>query len=117
VSPSAIRALEIAERISRDPDDRLFGSRVGGQTRQRVGFDQDEQIREFVVWVNNNSPRNGLSLIPDTGIAPHMFRRTMAVITADEPDGEITLGITLKHNAIRALANVTTAGYGAPTPE
>jgi hypothetical protein len=40
----------------------------------------------------------------------------MAVITANEPDGEIALGITLKHNAIRALANVTTAGYGAPTP-
>ena len=50
-----------------------------------------------------------------TPLAPHMFRRT--VITANEPDGEIALGITLKHNAIRALANATTGGYGAPTPE
>jgi hypothetical protein len=41
----------------------------------------------------------------------------MAVITANEPDGEIALGITLKHNATRALANATTSGYGAPTPE
>ena len=41
----------------------------------------------------------------------------MAVITANEPDGEIALGITLKHNAVRALANATTGGYAAPTPE
>lgn len=41
----------------------------------------------------------------------------MAVITANEPDGEIALGITLKHNATRALANATTSGYAAPTPE
>ena len=41
----------------------------------------------------------------------------MAVITANEPDGEIALGITLKHNATRALANATTTGYAAPTPE
>ena len=46
-----------------------------------------------------------------------MFRRTMAVITANEPDGEIALGITLKHNAVRALANATTSGYAAPTLE
>jgi hypothetical protein len=41
----------------------------------------------------------------------------MAVLTANEPDGEIALGITLKHNAIRALANATTGGYGTPTAE
>jgi Erythromycin esterase len=71
----------------------------------------------FDGWVNGNSPENGLQPIPATHLAPHMFRRTMAVITANEPDGEIALGITLKHNAIRALANITTSGYGAPTPE
>ena len=41
----------------------------------------------------------------------------MAVITANEPDGEIALGITLKHNAVRALANAPTSGYAAPTLE
>jgi hypothetical protein len=117
ISEPVVRALEIAERIARDPDGRLFGSRLGGTKRELVGFDQYEQIREFVAWIKGNSRKNGLNPIPDTGLAPHMFRRTMAVITANEPDGEIALGITLKHNAIRALANVTTAGYGAPTPD
>jgi integrase len=117
VSEPVVRALEIAEHIARDPDDRLFGSRVNGRRRELIGFDQHEQIREFVTCVNGNSAQNGLDPIPNTGLAPHMFRRTMAVITANEPDGEIALGITLKHNAVRALANVTTAGYGATSPE
>ena len=117
VSEPVVRALQVAERIALDPDGRIFGSRHGGMERELVGFDQYEQIREFVSWINRFSPENGLTQIPNTGLAPHMFRRTMAVITANEPDGEIALGITLKHNAIRALANVTTSGYGAPTPE
>ncbi|MFD9223508.1 hypothetical protein ACFWDI_26710 [Streptomyces sp. NPDC060064] len=38
----------------------------------------------------------------------------MSVITAQQPDGEIALGIQLKHAARRALANRTTHGYGQP---
>jgi hypothetical protein len=45
-----------------------------------------------------------------------MFRRTMAVITAQQPDGEIALGIQLKHAARRAVANGTTSGYASETP-
>ncbi|KAA1429661.1 hypothetical protein F0402_18085 [Mycolicibacter arupensis] len=116
VSPPVVRALEVAERITRDPG-RLFGSLRAGVNRDLAGFDQHEQIRAFINWVNDHSPYNGLEPIPATALAPHMFRRTMAVITANEPDGEIALGITLKHNATRALANATTSGYGAPTPE
>ncbi|MFV8141757.1 hypothetical protein ACNQR7_31465 [Mycolicibacterium senegalense] len=116
VSPPVVRALEIAERITRDPR-RLFGSVRTGINRDLAGFDQHEQIRSFINWVNDHSPHNGLVPIPTTALAPHMFRRTMAVITANEPDGEIALGITLKHNATRALANATTSGYAAPTPE
>lgn len=116
ISPPVVRALEVAERITRDPN-RLFGSMYGGVNRDLTGFDQYEQIRSFVAWVNENASQTGLTPIPRTALAPHMFRRTMAVITANEPDGEIALGITLKHNATRALANATTSGYGAPTPE
>mgnify|MGYP006051426455 FL=1 len=116
VSPPVVRALEVAERITRDPG-RLFGSVRTGVNRDLAGFDQHEQIRSFINWVNDRSPHNGLQPIPIKALAPHMFRRTMAVITANEPDGEIALGITLKHNATRALANATTSGYGAPTPE
>jgi hypothetical protein len=116
VSPPVVRALEVAERITRDPN-RLFGSIRNGVNRELAGFDQYEQIRSFIGWVNDHSPHSGLEPIPTTALAPHMFRRTMAVITANEPDGEIALGITLKHNATRALANATTSGCAAPTPE
>ncbi|MXO40440.1 hypothetical protein C6W93_27245 [Mycobacterium kansasii] len=116
ISPPVVHALEVAERITRDPN-RLFGSMYGGVNRDLAGFDQYEQIRSFVAWVNESASQTGLRPIPRTALAPHMFRRTMAVITANEPDGEIALGITLKHNATRALANATTSGYGAPTSE
>lgn len=116
VSSPVIEALKIAEAIAINPD-RLFGSVRNGTDRQLAGFDQHEQINGFVAWVNANTATTGLDPIPTTPLSPHMFRRTMAVITANEPDGEIALGITLKHNAVRALANVTTSGYGSPTPE
>lgn len=41
----------------------------------------------------------------------------MAVITAQQPDGEIALGIQLKHAARRAVANGTTSAYASETPE
>jgi len=116
VSSPVIEALKIAEEIAINPD-RLFGSVRNGTDRQLAGFDQHEQINGFVAWVNANAAATGLEPIPTTPLSPHMFRRTMAVITANEPDGEVALGITLKHNAVRALANVTTSGYGSPTPE
>ena len=116
VSEPVIEALRIAEEVALNPG-RLFGSVRNGTEREMTGFDNHEQIHGFVAWVNANIDRTGLAPIPTTPIAPHMFRRTMAVITANEPDGEIALGITLKHNAVRALANATTSGYGAPTPE
>ena len=116
VSEPVVRALEVAEKIALDRS-RLFGAAQRGNRRDLKGFDQYEQIRSFVSWVGEHALQNGLEPIPATPLAPHMFRRTMAVLTANEPDGEIALGITLKHNAIRALANATTSGYGAPTPE
>ena len=52
VSPPVVRALEIAERIARDPG-RLFGSVRTGVNRDLAGFDQYEQIRSFIGWVND----------------------------------------------------------------
>lgn len=115
ISEPVVQAIKLAERITRDQG-RLFGSVREGKQRDMVGFDVHEQIPKFVAWVNAHSPGNGLEPIPDFHLAPHMFRRTMAIITANEPDGEIALGITLKHNATRALANSTTSGYAAATP-
>ncbi|MFI6859610.1 hypothetical protein ACIBKZ_06830 [Streptomyces sp. NPDC050421] len=38
----------------------------------------------------------------------------MSIIAAQEPDGEIALGLQLKHAARRAMANRTTLAYGRP---
>ena len=115
VSEPVVKAIQLAEKITLD-DSRIFGSVLSSGVRNLNGFDVHEQIGKFIGWVNAHSPENGLDRIPEFHISPHMFRRTMAVITANEPDGEIALGITLKHNATRALANSVTSGYGAPTP-
>lgn len=43
-----------------------------------------------------------------------MFRHTMSITAAQEPDGEIALGLQLEHAARRAMANRTTLAYGKP---
>jgi hypothetical protein len=43
----------------------------------------------------------------------HDMRHTIAIIAAQQPDGEIALGMQLKHAARRALANRTTQAYYA----
>lgn len=110
------QAIELAERITNSPD-RLFGSRYVSEVREAVGFDQHDELKNFVARINQRSHETGLEPIPPSRLAPHMFRRTMAIITGQEPDGEIALGITLKHTATRALANATTQGYAAETAE
>ncbi|WP_207165656.1 hypothetical protein [Tomitella biformata] len=112
VSDPVVKAIEVAEAIALD-EDKIFGSAMKGMS---TGFKPYSQIPSFVSWVNSNADERGLDRIPVERITPHMFRRTMSMITANEPDGEIALGITLKHNAVRALANATTSGYGAATP-
>lgn len=78
-------------------------------------MDHNEEIQRFIEWVNTVGAQRGLRKIADPNISAHRLRRTMAIITAAQPDGEIALGITLKHNATRALANSVTSGYGAPS--
>ncbi|MFI0219749.1 hypothetical protein [Streptomyces lydicus] len=63
------RALALAEEIT-PPPERLFRTDV-----------------------------NGLEPIPSERVAPHMFRRTMAMLTDQFPGSEIALGIQLKHVA------------------
>lgn len=112
VSDPVVKAIEVAEAITLDGD-RIFGSAMRGES---IGFKPNTQIPSFVSWVNSYADERGLQRIPVERITPHMFRRTMSMLAANEPDGEIGLGITLKHNAVRALSNATTSGYGATTP-
>ncbi|MFD7555503.1 hypothetical protein ACFV9E_13345 [Streptomyces sp. NPDC059835] len=106
------RARALAEEIASHPQ-RLFTG-VAGEVRNAERFTANAGIKEFVEHVNARSDVNGLEPIPVERVAPHMFRRTMAMLTDQFPGSEIALGIQLKHVASRALANRPTQGYAAP---
>lgn len=111
------QAIAVAERLALGDD--VFSS-VRREHRAHDGagrFDRHSELKQFISQLNGQSADAGLEPIPAFHLAPHMFRRTMAVITAQQPDGEIALGIQLKHAARRAVANGTTSGYASETPE
>ncbi len=116
ITEPVAKAITVAERLTIH-EDRLFGSVRKSDTRQLRGFDQHDEVNKFIRQINERSAETGLEPIPEHRLAPHMFRRTMSIITAQQPDGEIALGITLKHTATRALANSVTSGYAADTAE
>lgn len=111
------QAIAVAERLALSDD--LFGSsrRNHKDEGHLTRFDRHDELKKFIAQLNALGPDAGLEPIPAFHLAPHMFRRTMAVITAQQPDGEIALGIQLKHAARRAVANGTTSGYASETPE
>jgi len=67
----------------------------------------------FTGHVNATGTWTGLQPIPPGKTRPHMFRRTMAMLTDQFAGSEIALGIQLKHIAARALANRSTQGYAS----
>jgi hypothetical protein len=79
-------------------------------------LDSCQAITSFLQHVNCHRDITGLPAIPEQKLSPHMFRRTMAMLTRDFPGSEIAVGMQLKHAATRALANTTTQGYTEPTP-
>lgn len=111
------QAIAVAERLAHGDD--VFGSsrreKVGADSAGR--FDRHSELKKLIPQINELGTAAGLDPIPHHHLAPHMFRRTMAVITAQQPDGEIALGIQLKHAARRAVANGTTSAYASETPE
>lgn len=111
VSEPVAKAIQIAESIAQGEGLLFRSPKYPNKT-----MDHADEVRRFVGWVNFIGPERGLRTITDTAISTHRLRRTMSIITAAHPDGEIALGISLKHNATRALANSVTSGYGAPTP-
>ncbi|WP_265448148.1 tyrosine-type recombinase/integrase [Flexivirga meconopsidis] len=112
VNEEVVQAITILER--RSPDDRLFVSTRGHAT-DTVGFDAGGQITEFIKHVRQHANQMGLEPIPEGRITPHMLRRTMAMIAAQEPHGEIAAGIQLGHVFRRAMAGALTAGYTSET--
>jgi hypothetical protein len=66
---------------------------------------------DFINHINRWRHVSGLEAIPAGNVTPHMFRRTMAMLTRDFPGSEIAVGMQLKHVTTRALANRVTSGY------
>ncbi|MCX4870835.1 integrase [Streptomyces sp. NBC_00257] len=75
-----------------------------------------QMVEQFIAFANAGRTWSGLDEIPPGKARPHMFRRTMAMLTDQFPGSEIALGIQLKHVATRALANRSTRGYAASDP-
>ncbi|MDN6822940.1 hypothetical protein [Corynebacterium flavescens] len=109
ITEPVVQTIQLLEELVGD-DELIFPNReVSGKAMSSV-----HNIRKFINYINQNASQLGLEVISDSQIRPHRFRRTMSILTANEPDGEIALGISLKHNSIRALSNAVTSGYGAP---
>jgi hypothetical protein len=112
IEPAA-KAIFTASQLSLHPE-LAFGRVRDGSDDD--GFASQHAIISFIRRVNGSRRYSGLPAIPDGKITPHMFRRTMAMLTRDHPGSEIALGIQLKHVATRALANRSTPGYTRSAP-
>jgi hypothetical protein len=119
ITEPVAQAIAVAERLSTHPTHifatlRPPAAAPKGTIRNgRRGINACRDIDLFIAHINATSHRLGLAPIPAGRVRPHMFRRTMSIITGQEPDAEIALGLQLKHAARRALANAATAGYAA----
>lgn len=109
-----VKALQVAEEISAHPS-RIF-TPIRKLSSSNSSISANPLITEFIDHINLNRSKLGLAYIPPHKVSPHTFRKTMSIITAQQPGGEIALGLTLKHVAIRALSNATTTRYSEPTP-
>ncbi|MEU5050139.1 integrase [Streptomyces sp. NPDC021096] len=110
VTEPAAEAIAVAEAISLH-DERVFAPIKRIETSEAVHG--DHMIDSFIDTVNADRAWTGLEEIPAGRVRPHMFRKTMAMLTDQFPGSEIALGLQLKHVAARALANRTTQAYAA----
>lgn len=109
VTEPAAEAVIVAEAVS------IHEERVFAPLRQGAAqtVDSAAMIDCFIAVVNEDRTFTGLAQIPAGRVRPHMFRKTMAMLTDQFPGSEIALGIQLKHVATRALANRSTLSYAA----
>jgi hypothetical protein len=107
ITEPVAEAIAVAEQLS-EHHDRLFPPLL----RKSANVSRSHQMLDaFINHVNATTAQTGLEPIPPGKPRPHMFRRTMAMLTDQYPGSEIALGIQLKHIASRALANRSTQGY------
>jgi hypothetical protein len=107
ITEPVAEAIAVAEQLS-EHHDRLFPPLL----RKSADVSRSHQMLDaFINHINATTAQTGLEPIPPGKARPHMFRRTMAMLTDQFPGSEIALGIQLKHIASRALANRSTQGY------
>ncbi|MEU4077349.1 integrase [Streptomyces venezuelae] len=110
VAEPLVEALAVAEAVSLHPE-RVFAPIFND--RSDGTLDGVKMLTAFMQFVNAGRVWSGLDEIPAAYVRPHMFRKTMAMLTDQFPGSEIATGIQLKHLATRALANASTRGYAA----
>ncbi|WP_254711126.1 hypothetical protein [Streptomyces lunaelactis] len=112
IEPAAL-AIDTATQLSFDDELAFAGVRpnCAGEL-----FESKQAITDFIARINRTRHLTGLDEIPVENVTPHMFRRTMAMLTHDFPGSEIAVGMQLKHAAKRALANRSTQGYMEKDP-
>ncbi|GLH98847.1 hypothetical protein [Phytohabitans aurantiacus] len=108
ITPPVAHAIELAGQLSQHES--LTFAAVSSQ-RSGHRFASITAIGQFIDHINRRRHATGLEAIPDGSITPHMFRRTMAMLTRDFPGSEIAVGMQLKHVTTRALANRVTSSY------
>ncbi|MEV0712716.1 hypothetical protein [Nocardia aurea] len=107
ITDPVAEAIAVAEQLSRHHD-QLFPP----LHRKSADVSRSPQMLDaFIHHINATTAWTGLEPIPADKVRPHMFRKTMAMLTDQFPGSEIALGIQLKHIASRALANRSTQGY------
>lgn len=110
VSEPVIEAIKQLIPLSTNGGD-LFTS---FKTKKRVHY-LAPIMASFVSRMKELSTEGILKPLSDWDIEPHRLRRSMAILIAAQPNGEIANGISLQHNAQRNLANAVTHAYGHPT--
>ncbi|MFE3173086.1 integrase [Amycolatopsis sp. NPDC059090] len=109
ITAPVAEAIAVAEAVSTHHE-RVFAPMKRSTDTAVHG---DRMIDTFIGTVNADRDWTGLDEIPAGRVRPHMFRRTMAMLTDQFPGSEVALGLQLKHVAARALANRTTQSYAA----
>ncbi|MEU7261687.1 integrase [Streptomyces rimosus] len=110
ITEPVAEAITVAEAVSVHAE-RVFAPI--GRPGYSAAIDGPTMAQKFIDFANDGRAWSGLDEIPPGKARPHMFRRTMAMLTDQFPGSEIALGIQLKHVATRALANRATRGYAA----
>lgn len=110
IAEPVAEAITVAEAVSVHPE-RIFAPMKRVYRDQAAGA--GDMIESFIEHANAGRAWSGLDEIPPGPVRPHMFRKTMAMLTDQFAGSEIALGQQLKHVATRALANTVTRGYAA----